>query len=152
VPKTVTYNFMPEWAPLVENGLKPHTIRRRRKNPTQPGDTLRLYVGQRTKDCRLLYEEVCAATSWLFFGTEGINISRAKPGPLYYPAGYHRYTGKILHRLAEWDGFDSVADFRAFFCDHYTWHEITFGTLRLIEWHTPERAKWARTQAPAGEE
>ena len=142
--KVACYNFMPAWVPLVKSGMKPHTIRKRRKNPTEPGDWLKHFVGLRTKQCELLYEQECAAVSWLHFGTVGLNITGADPGPLYYPVGYHRYTGKVMRRLAEWDGFDSVADFRAFFCDHYTWREITFGFLCLIEWRTPERAAAAR--------
>ena len=53
-------NFSPKFAPLVESSAKRQTIRKLRKRPIKPGDTLRLYTGMRTKACRLLGEAVCA--------------------------------------------------------------------------------------------
>ena len=146
MPKTVTYNFKPEWAHLVESGHKPHTIRRRRKNPTESGDTLRLYVGQRTKACRLLREATCAAVTRLdIMETEGVLGVALDSGSLYYGAFF------TLAHLADWDGFPSVDAFLTFFRDHYG---IPTKDLELIEWRTPEHAPYARWQAPpaGGEE
>lgn len=47
------YNFMPQFASLVENGEKTMTIRKTDRG-AKPGDTAFLYTGQRTKSCRLL--------------------------------------------------------------------------------------------------
>lgn len=55
------YNFQPQFVPLILDGTKHHTIRRRRKRPTKPGDVLKLYTGQRTKDCRLVLETICTS-------------------------------------------------------------------------------------------
>lgn len=52
----VLYGFKKEFAPLVENGFKPHTIRDLRKDDrhAKPGDMLQLYTGLRTKSARKL--------------------------------------------------------------------------------------------------
>lgn len=55
------YNFKAMFAEAVESGRKPCTIRKRRKRPTKPGETLYLYTGMRTKECRKLREEECLA-------------------------------------------------------------------------------------------
>lgn len=48
------YNFKGQFAGMVEDGTKPHTIRQRRKRPTKVGDMLHLYTGMRTGACRRL--------------------------------------------------------------------------------------------------
>jgi hypothetical protein len=53
------YNFQKQFVPLILDGSKTHTIRRRRKYPTKVGDILSLYIGQRTKNCQLIAEVVC---------------------------------------------------------------------------------------------
>lgn len=45
---------------MVIDGSKPHTIRKRRKKGyAKKGDTLYLYYGLRTKQCKKLREEIC---------------------------------------------------------------------------------------------
>lgn len=50
-------NFQARFAPDVESGRKHTTIRRRGR--AQPGQTLYLFTGQRTKQCRRLREALC---------------------------------------------------------------------------------------------
>ena len=67
-------NFSPQFAPLVREGTKRQTIRRKRRRPIKVGDTLRLYTGLRIKKGGLLREAVCTAVheiewlepTWLF--------------------------------------------------------------------------------------
>ena len=53
---TYLLNFMKQFAPDVEAGRKLQTIRQHRKDGKriQPGDTLKLYTGLRTRGARLL--------------------------------------------------------------------------------------------------
>ena len=104
-------NFKKVFAPAVEAGTKPCTIRAKRKDGRDPqvGDTLRLYTGLRTQAARLLREAVC---------------STVKP-VLIQPsigAGDHlvwlddqMLTAEALQQLAEQDGFANADDFVAFF-------------------------------------
>ena len=114
------YNFKARFADAVERGDKCQTIRKRRKRPTRPGDTLYLYTGMRTKQCRLLRTEMC------------IGIA-----PIDIYDGRVVFDGSELPRwhaqaLAEHDGFDTLADFFKFFDDTYGLPVV--GELELIEW------------------
>lgn len=55
------YNFKAMFAEAVESGRKRCTIRKRRKRPTKVGETLYIYTGMRTKECRKLREAECLA-------------------------------------------------------------------------------------------
>lgn len=58
------YSFNERFIPMVMDGSKPHTIRKRRKKGfAKEGDTLYLYYGLRTKWCRKLKETKCVATA-----------------------------------------------------------------------------------------
>lgn len=46
------YNFQARFVPFIKAGTKKHTIRAKRKHPDQPGDTLYLYSGLRTKKAK----------------------------------------------------------------------------------------------------
>lgn len=43
------YNFQPRFVPFIKAGTKKHTIRKKRKHPDKPGNTLHLYTGLRLK-------------------------------------------------------------------------------------------------------
>jgi hypothetical protein len=101
-------NFKAEFADAVESGRKRQTIRRRRKRPVRPGDTLHLYTGMRSGQCRKLGEAVCASV-------QGITI---------YRRGVVVLDGKDLSagetfELARADGFANTESFIAFFREHY---------------------------------
>lgn len=48
------YNFRPRFVPYVLDGTKTHTIRAERKVEDEPGSTMHLFTGLRTKKARLL--------------------------------------------------------------------------------------------------
>ena len=112
------YNFKQQFAEAVELGLKTHTIRRPRKRPTRPGDRLKLYTGQRTRECRLLREVICTRVV-----------------PVHLGDYCMRLDGRELDfveatQLAQADGFRDLAGFYNFF-------ERQYGMpvdLELIEW------------------
>lgn len=51
------YNFLPEFAQAIEDGIKRQTVRRPRKNTTIVGSQLFLYIGQRTRHAKRLRKE-----------------------------------------------------------------------------------------------
>lgn len=55
----VAYSFNKRFAPPIIAGIKLHTIRADRKRHARPGEELQLYVGMRTKHCRLLARRPC---------------------------------------------------------------------------------------------
>lgn len=54
------FNFQKQFAPRVESGEKPQTIRQNRKDGRRPvpGDTVKLYTGLRSSRTRLLRTEI----------------------------------------------------------------------------------------------
>jgi hypothetical protein len=52
-------SFQKQFVPFVEDGSKQHSIRADRKRPFKVGDTLSLFYGMRTKQCRLLARVPC---------------------------------------------------------------------------------------------
>jgi len=108
-------NFQARYAPAVLDGSKPHTIRARRsdgRNP-QPGDTLRLYTGLRTKQVRLLRQEVCEYV---------VEVTILPPMADRIPQvflGDRLLTADQVNELARGDGFEDWRDFVAFFQDLY---------------------------------
>lgn len=48
----VAYGFKPFFAPQIEAGVKPQTVRGDRRRHTHPGEDVQLYVGMRTIYCR----------------------------------------------------------------------------------------------------
>lgn len=59
----VAINFMSRFADLVESGQKTQTIRK--TNRLKVGDTVTLYTGQRTKQCRKLGDGVVTELAWV---------------------------------------------------------------------------------------
>jgi hypothetical protein len=116
------YNFQPQFVQMIQDGSKHHTIRRRRKRPTKPGEMLKLYTGMRTKNCKLIMEVMCTSV---------------------VPVQVLRGTGIILDgkllsdvetvMFAARDGFPDVYDFFDFFDDHYSF-EVLNKELEVIYW------------------
>lgn len=50
------YSFQKQFVSFVESGEKTHTIRGKRKNRPQPGQTFYAYYAMRTKQCRKLLQ------------------------------------------------------------------------------------------------
>jgi hypothetical protein len=53
------YNFKPQFEDDIMADRKRHTIRAKRKHPDKPGSICHLFVGMRTKKCRLLKRRRC---------------------------------------------------------------------------------------------
>ena len=69
------YNFKPRFVPMILNGTKSHTIRAPRKHPDQPGDTMHLYEGLRTKQACLLFRAPCLKVEEIEIGVRiGIRL------------------------------------------------------------------------------
>ena len=123
--KTCLLNFQAAFAPLVEAGVKPHTIRTWRTDGRDPlpGDMLHLYTGLRAKGARLLRSEACEYTHEITIQPSAGNIHHVLLG------------GQLLEQwqveqLASADGFDSAATFVQYFSRQYG---LPFSGL-LIGW------------------
>jgi len=57
----VAYSFKSRFAGPILNGHKGGTIRADRRRHARPGEELQLYVGMRTKHCRLIARKTCVA-------------------------------------------------------------------------------------------
>lgn len=116
------YNFQKQFVPMILDGSKAQTIRRRRKHPTKAGDTLYLYTGLRTKDCRLIGKAICTKV--------------VKPVVIYPFFFFIKINGQLLStnqmtRLARNDGFRSWVGFFQFF---QRYEEKTLLDFEIIEW------------------
>lgn len=107
-------NFAAQFAPAVESGTKPHTVRAKRADgrDPQPGDVLRLYTGLRTTKTRLLRQEVCEYVSEIQF------LPPLGGKPQVFLAA-ELLSVEQLHALAQADGFDGWRPFVAFFEELY---------------------------------
>ena len=97
--------FQKQFVPMIEDGSKHHTIRRKRKNPIKVGDVLYLYTGMRTKQCRLIKEVTCTAVVPI----------KIMPGTGIVRLGDTTLTEKTLEVFATNDGFSDVHSFFEFF-------------------------------------
>ncbi|MCJ9428569.1 hypothetical protein [Kordiimonas marina] len=115
-------NFQKRFAPLVESGAKPQTIRAWRKDgrDVKQGDRLFLYTGMRTKACRKLGESICTGTSPVIIHEDGMVL-----GGMLLP----NHT-PILNSIANRDGFVSWSEMHTWFRQE---HGPIFGG-QLIEW------------------
>ncbi|RZL38719.1 MAG: ASCH domain-containing protein, partial [Rubrivivax sp.] len=108
---TYLFNFKKQFAPAVEDGSKLQTIRQHRKDGkrVQPGDTLKLYTGLRTRGARLLRASQAVSVMGL---------------QLQVPAGQLIVDGRLLDMtektaFARADGFASFSAMVDFFRDQY---------------------------------
>jgi hypothetical protein len=118
--------FNAQFAPFVEDGTKPHTIRARRKRPIMVGDMLRFYVGMRTKQCRLLRDWTkCLAVRPVFMWrpTEFVEIGNVRLDP------------DQLLTFAWMDGFrgDTYEENMRAFWEHFCPQDSQFSGV-LISW------------------
>lgn len=118
--------FQKQFAALVESGEKRQTIRAYRKDGRDPkvGQTLYLYTGLRTKQCRKLGEAQCLLANGISIGSNG--------GMIWYPPnikGVHMGDVK-RRRIARLDGFGSYVEM-------IEWFDKTHGLPfegQLIRW------------------
>jgi len=114
------YNFQKRFAPAIEDGTKTSTIRARRKNGYVPkaGERIKLYIGQRTRNCRLLREVTVARVTPIIVDEDSIVLNGV---PL-----------SVMHclRISKNDGFPTWAEFVDFFKEQ---RGLPFNGY-LIEW------------------
>ena len=121
------YDFKARFAPLVESGDKRQTLRKPRKRPTRAGDVLKLYTGQRTKNCRLLRDAICTRVRPVLIDWR-VTTEVWKTPYIELDSRPMRYFDML--DLAQKDGFYQLDDMMKFFDD-------TYGLpveLELIEW------------------
>lgn len=108
------YNFRERYAPLIESGVKLCTIRKRRKNGwlPKPNDRIRLYVGMRTRNCRLIREVTVRDVVPVTINTGELQTGGWEVEVLI---ATHRLTSAELIAFAKADGFADVDDFAKFF-------------------------------------
>ena len=94
----------------VKDGSKAQTVRHRRKYPTKVGDWLALYWKQRSPECEKLGESVCTETFPIFKLAGWWNKT-------YSDGHSEMMVEDELTDIALRDGFDTVADFEAWFAD-----------------------------------
>ena len=96
-------NFKQRFVALIENGRKRQTIRKTRKRPFRAGDTLYLFTGMRTAQCRRLGAHPCLSVHDIAIGRNHIEVD----GRMLTPAE--------ITELAQSDGFTSPGELLAFF-------------------------------------
>jgi hypothetical protein len=103
----VAYSFQRRFAEPIIAGTKGGTIRADRRRHARPGEELQLYVGMRTKQCRLITRETCIAV-------DPISLD------LFYWQVSWSCTQRWIKRttdldaLAVFDGFQSFAEMQDF--------------------------------------
>lgn len=97
------YNFKQHFAVAVTSGEKCQTIRKPRKRPTVPGDTLYLYTGMRTKGVKKLREATCLAVLPITISLTSVTLEGAV------------LNEDAVSNLALRDGFSNSQAFYAFF-------------------------------------
>lgn len=68
------FSYKERFIPLILDGSKCQTIRKRRTHPPKAGDTLYHYFGLRTKHCRKLGESICCEVKTIYIKKNGVII------------------------------------------------------------------------------
>jgi hypothetical protein len=123
----IAINFKAKFADLVATGKKTQTIRR--TNRFKVGDTLQLYTGQRTKDCRQLGEAVVKKVSQILIFENHIRTYSPTKGDCLKMVASANY--ETLNKLAKKDGFKDFEEMKAFFVAQYG--DLPFEGY-LIQW------------------
>lgn len=101
-------SFQKQFVAAVESGEKTQTIRARRKRPFKIGDTLYLYYGMRTKQCRKLGEAICTSVKPITLH-ERSHPSLSRLAISLSDTGFTRALNPLEKSiLAEKDGFEDL--------------------------------------------
>lgn len=101
----VAYNFAPRFAGPILVGLAGGTIRRARRRHAMPGETMQLYMLQRTKRAKLFDTRTCL---------ENGPIIVDWPRDTILVGGAQVRRAKALDAFAVFDGFEDYAEMRAY--------------------------------------
>lgn len=111
----VAYSFQRQFCQPILDRTKGGTIRAPRIRPhAQPGQSLQLYSGMRTKSCRRISTETCMSIECiaLFFATDRVGWCHVE-SPAYIWRSIISEAAD-LDRLAVFDGFRSWEEMKAF--------------------------------------
>jgi len=122
----VAYSFQKRFAPPILAGTKLQTIRGPRVRPhVRPGQALQLYVGMRTKSCKLIATRLCS------------NVRPIKIDLNGYVFFHDECDGfgdwRMLDDFAVRDGFSDFEDLRRFWALSHPGVSVFEGSQ--IEWH-----------------
>lgn len=122
----VAFNFKPQYVDAIESNIKCSTIRQKLR--AKVGDSLQLYVGQRTKNCRKIKDTTCIGTAKIQINEQQLYIlTEVKgiciPNPIDIP-------------FFAQEGFKNAEDMRQFFREQYG---LPF-TGYLVTWENAEKA------------
>lgn len=129
------YSFQKQFVQKILDGSKTHTIRRRRKYPTKAGSFLSLYVGMRTKSCKLIAEVPCEMVEKIIvfpWKKEILIADQDERGQ------YRTMQPSVVVALAQRDGFDSVDAFFKFF-ERYRAEQLL--GMEIIHWDPKKMIK-----------
>lgn len=117
------YNFQARFAPAVEARRKLHTVRRRRRHATKPGDLFVGYTGQRTAKCRELVRGVVTRVEPLEIHEDGA----------WYVGARERWTPEQIAAFvaADTDGLMTPVDFLGFIAENYG---LPADDLEIVYW------------------
>lgn len=98
-------NFSPQFADLVKTGRKLQTVRKPRKRPIRIGETVSLYTGQRTKECRRLGKGIVYWIGWIKISEDVLLLD-----------GFRQ---EDPDRFARHDGFKDFSEMKDWFRERY---------------------------------
>ena len=129
----VAYSFKERFAEPILVGSKRQTIRGDRRRHARPDEQLQLYIGMRTKRCRLIARTRCVGilAVRLRFSRRG---DRCRASELFEVGGLF-LTPRRMDRLAADDGFASVDEMAEFWFENHGRgvEEIDFHGV-LVRW------------------
>ena len=119
----VAYSFKPRFEMPILGLQKTGTIRAQgRRRHARPGETLQLYTGMRTKQCRLLARAVCCSV-------DRLRVWFDQPRVIIGELAHEFAVGETNHcydfdEFARADGFTGFDDMAAFWWDTHRAREV----------------------------
>jgi hypothetical protein len=123
----VAYSFQKRFAEPILAGTKAQTIRADRKRHARPGEEVQLYIGMRTKHCRLLGRSTCVAVEPIMLDFRGSGVIKI--------GGTVLFSDSRMQEFARSDGFKSWEAMKGFWADV---HDVDVFEGILIRWRPLE--------------
>jgi len=113
----VAYNFQKQFVDDIRAGVKSQTIRRKRKRQASPGDMLQIYTGMRTRSCqKIIDDQECLCVDDILIQVEHCGAQQSFVDyALSVTVNGIKLSVSEKYELAMLDGFDTSADFDAYF-------------------------------------
>lgn len=133
---TVAYSFKSRFAEPILDGHKGGTIRADRRRHARPGEEMQLYIGMRTKHCRLITRKTCLAVDPITLDFIARSIEWPVDNRLVYLA-------RDLDVFAAFDGFLCWDELIEFWSETHTADKFHGWHIRWME--LPQfRSSWPR--------